>query len=227
MHSGDHVEDDELGVGGRGPSLSWPQLVVLVAAFAFLAGAAVYFFENRESSPSAVDAGFYQDMIFHHEQAVEMSLIELENGSDPTVRSFAQEIVIFQEYEIGRMDARLRQWGLDRLDADDTSMSWMGDGMRTGDMPGLASEEQLDGLRAAEGAAADVRFLELMAEHHRAGADMAHYAAEHADDDDVRSLARLIARNQAVEIVEFARTAERLGFDVDIPPYEPGTHAGH
>ena len=43
-----------------GPVLSWLRLIVLVAAFAFLAGAAVHFVENRPVSTASVDAGFYK-----------------------------------------------------------------------------------------------------------------------------------------------------------------------
>lgn len=212
-----------------GPLLSWPKLVTLVAAFAFLAGAVVYYFDNRPASASSVDGGFYRDMVFHHEQAVQMSLIELGNGTDPTVRDFAQEIVIFQQYEIGRMDEQLRQWGLTRHDETDTAMSWMGHPTPLRTMPGLATDDQLDALRAAKGANADALFLDLMAEHHRAGAQMAEYAVQHADDGGVRALAQRMARNQSIEIGEFAQTAARLGYAIDIAPYESDSseHSAH
>ena len=195
-----------------GPALSWLRVIVLVTACAFLAGAAVYFVENRPVSSASVDAGFYRDMIFHHDQAVEMSLIELGAGEDPVVRRFAQEIVLFQRYEIGRMDEQLRQWGIGHHDDGDTAMAWMDAPVPVREMPGLATDEQMDALRAACGAEADELFLDLMAEHHRAGALMAEHAADHADDDGVRDLARVMARNQSIEINEFAadRRASRV-----------------
>lgn len=218
-------------VAVSGPALSWPKLVALVTAFAFLAGAVVYYFENRPTSEGSVDVGFYRDMVFHHEQAVEMSLIELGKGADPIVRGFAQEIVIFQQYEIGRMDEQLRRWGLGRHQYTDTAMRWMGEPTPVRRMPGLATEDQMQALRDAEGAAADALFLDLMAEHHRAGAHMAEYAAQRADDPGVRDLAARMARNQSIEIAEFAQTAQRLGFDINIAPYrssaEQDDHTKH
>ena len=202
---------------------------MLVAAFSFLAGAVVHYVENRPTSADSVDAGFYLDMVFHHQQAVEMSLIELGDGADPVVRAFAQEIVILQQYEIGRMEERLQEWGLAHRDEEDTAMAWMDAPIRAREMPGLATDGQMRALRDAKDAAADALFLDLMAEHHRAGAHMAAFAAEHAGDGGVRELAARMARNQSVEIAEFAQTASRLGFDIVIEPFEPadGEHDDH
>jgi uncharacterized protein (DUF305 family) len=69
-----------------------------------------------------------------------------------------------------------------------------------GRMPGLATAEELDELRAAEGNDFDVLFLQLMIRHHQGGTGMAEYAAEHADVYALRTLARSIAETQAAEI---------------------------
>lgn len=73
---------------------------------------------------------------------------------------------------------------------------------------------------------ADALFLELMAEHHRGGIHMADYAADNASDPGARALAARMARNQAIEVNEYARTAERLGLDVDIEPVVVGEGPG-
>jgi uncharacterized protein (DUF305 family) len=83
-------------------------------------------------------------------------------------------------------------------------------------MPGMISDDRLDELEESEGREADALFLELMAEHHRGGLHMAEYAAEHADDGDVRDLAARMWRDQAIEINEYAAAAERLGLPADI-----------
>ena len=56
-------------------------------------------------------------------------------------------------------------------------------------MPGMASTEELSGLRAATGPQLDVLFLQLMLRHHEGGAGMLSYAAEHAELPQVRNLA--------------------------------------
>lgn len=215
----DAGNDGDAGDLGGGLVVSWFQLIALVLAFAFLGGAIVTFWNNRPASPGSVDVGFYRDMTTHHEQAVQLALIELDRGENPIVQSFAREILIFQDRELGIMDTRLNDWGQPAAERPPTAMGWMG--MRpvpVEQMPGLATDEQIADLRAAAGAEADALFLDLMAEHHRGGVHMANYAAEHADRSEVRALARRMARQQSGEINEMAQTADRLGFDIEIEP---------
>lgn len=215
-HQADEQDDDvpEQVVGG----LSWSRVIVTVVAFAWLAGAVGWFLGQREDDPSprSVDAGFYLDMIAHHDQARDLALLELQDGENPTLRSFAQEVIIFQQYEIGLMDQTLAGWGLGRDDREPMAMGWMGMPVEPERMTGLASAAQVDELQQATGAATDAKFLELMAEHHRGGVHMALWAAEYAKDPGVRRLAANMARNQSIEINELADTAARYGIDVDV-----------
>jgi len=194
--------------------VSWGRVLAVALVMAFFGGAVGYVVgSGRSPSAESVDVGFYRDMTVHHDQAVRMSLIELRNGENLTVRSFAQEIVIFQRWEMGRMYERLRGWGI-TSEPPTTAMAWMGMPVPASSMPGLATDEQMRTLQNARGAEADALFLELMAEHHRGGAHMAGYAAKHAGHADVRSLAATMERNQIMEIAEFKQTAERYGLDV-------------
>lgn len=212
--------EDEIVDGDALPAsgvwMSWIQVAVLVAAVAFLGGSAVFFLENRPPSAAEVDVGFYQDMTTHHDQAVQLAMLELARGENVAVQGFAQEILIFQNRELGIMGLRLADWDVDTSTRPELAMEWMGMATPPSEMPGMASEGQIDALREAEGAAADALFLELMAEHHRGGVHMAANAAENADDGEVRRLAATMARYQAIEVNEMAQTAERLGFAVDI-----------
>ncbi len=230
--TGDHgtgpaTDQSETQKHDRRSGLSWPLVVALVAAFTWLGGTLGWFLSDRPPDADSVDVGFCLDMIAHHEQAVEMALIELANGEDPVVRGFAQEVVIFQQYEMGRMDEQLSDWGMDRRDRGRTAMEWMDMPTPASAMPGMATEEQLDRLQNAQGAAADALFLDLMAEHHRGGLHMADYAAEQAGDPDVRELASIMSRNQGVEINEYRATALRLGFDIEIEPWVRAKPDGH
>lgn len=214
-------------VNGQRSGLSWPRVVVLVIAFAWLAGAFGWFIADRPATAGSVDAGFCLDMIAHHEQAVEMAIIELANGESPVVKGFAQEIIIFQQYEIGRMDEQLADWGLTRQDQGTTAMQWMGMAVPANAMPGMATEKHMSQLREAKGTEADGLFLDLMAEHHRGGVHMASYAAEHAKDAEVRALGVAMKRNQSIEINEYRDTVARLGLNVEIEPYVSAETAGH
>ena len=69
-------------------------------------------------------------------------------------------------------------------------------------MPGMATEEQLQELAASSGQAADELFVELMVAHHEGGVHMAEVAAEDASLAKVRSFANSIIASQRGEIDE-------------------------
>jgi uncharacterized protein (DUF305 family) len=71
--------------------------------------------------------------------------------------------------------------------------------MDGGLMPGMATEDELAGLRELSGTEFDVEFLRLMTRHHQGGLDMALYAEENGETTVVRDLARSIADSQTAE----------------------------
>lgn len=220
--------DEEDDHGGDGPGgLSWGRVAVLGLALAFL-GFSVGIFVSRDRPPAedSVDVGFYRDMITHHQQALGMATLEVANGEDPVVRSFAREVLTFQAMEVGMMRQTLSEWGLSPDERPDEAMAWMGMGVPVDRMTGLITDDQLDEMTDARGAEADRLFLQNMADHHAGGIHMAEYAAREASDPDVRALAARMERNQAQEINEYRMLAEREGIDVsidavDVPPAEP------
>jgi uncharacterized protein (DUF305 family) len=212
------AEDDDASpsrdVGS--PRSSVAGWAAVAAALAFLLGAVGYLVGVRvtESADAfnAVDVGFLQDMLDHHDQAVELALLELANGEDATARDFAQETIIFQRREIGIMERLLEEGGEPRGDVPRDVMSWMSMTVPLSDMPGMASEDELDALAAARGPEADRLFLELMREHHEGGIHMADWAAEFGENERVRELAAQIAEYQRIEVREYTMLMQRLGF---------------
>ena len=78
-------------------------------------------------------------------------------------------------------------------------------------MPGMASDADVDALRAAQGLDADDRFTRLMIVHHAGGAAMGDYAALHGENDKVKQLAAAMARVQRTEIAEMNNRRVALG----------------
>ena len=76
-------------------------------------------------------------------------------------------------------------------------------------MPGLASEADIDKLLASTGTDADKLFVDLMTAHHQGGIHMAQYAAEHANEIEVRRLATSMVTGQTGEISEMRSAARR------------------
>ncbi|MFF9510151.1 DUF305 domain-containing protein [Streptomyces sp. NPDC014724] len=154
-------------------------------------------------SDASVDVGFARDMSIHHQQAVEMSFIVRDRTSDVAVRRLAYDIINTQANQRGMMLGWLEMWGRAKSSAA-PPMKWMGHSFTPrGDgslMPGMATETELDALRAAKGRAAEVLYLKLMTTHHRAGAQMAQAAADAAGTDEIRNLAAGMVRGQQSEI---------------------------
>ena len=128
-------------------------------------------------------------MSTHHDQGIGVARLAAAYGEDPTVRSYAREIIAAQSYELGLMSQMLADWGYSRDERSSEAMGWMGMPVPVDQMPGLLTEEQLEQVEAARGAELDALFLDLMAEHHRGGLHMAAEAAQNADDQTIRELA--------------------------------------
>ena len=209
---GDGTDDE----GHRsGPSTA--VLVGLVAVLALLVGIGGVLVYQRSTTPGAgsVDVGFMQDMTTHHQQAVEMANVVAEHGSDPDVRAFAREILTFQQYEVGYMEALLEDWGQWPFPTDRTAMEWMGMSSTPDQMPGMQPEAAMEQLDDATGAEVERLFIPMIIDHHKGGVHMAEYAAEHASDPRVRSLAERMVTQQSGEIADFERAAQRLGIPLD------------
>lgn len=195
--------------GGRGVRAAF------AAAVVFLAAAAGYWTgSDRPPGDGSADVGFLQDMILHHEQAVRISSTAVTQATEPVVRQFAREVLIFQQYEIGLMEGYLHRWHQPRVPDRETVMAWMDHETPAAQMPGLATDAQLEALERAEGRDVDAAFLRLMTVHHEGGVHMAEAAARRVGDRVVRELARKMATDQRTEIVEYRRAADRLGISL-------------
>ena len=193
----------------RRGTLAVATAVVLAVGFlgGWLVAERVHGFPELES----VDVGFLRDMSDHHDQAVQLALVELANGESEVPKGFALDVVASQRYEIGLMEARLRDWGHGRGDLPREATTWMGHAVPMDQMPGMASSEQIAEFAAAHGTEADAMFIRLMTEHHRGGLQMAEYAWRHAQVEEVRDLAERIATLQRIEIRDLQLARERLG----------------
>jgi uncharacterized protein (DUF305 family) len=149
------------------------------------------------------DVMFTQEMIPHHEQAVEMADLALDpvREASPAVQALAKRIKAAQSAEIVDMKAWLREW-----DAAATSehMEHMGEnGM------GMMSTAQMTALSEATGAAFDRLWLEGMIEHHEGALMMASHIAERGEDPRVQQLSQAIDSSQTAEITEMKQLLDQ------------------
>ena len=184
---------------GRARTLAAVMGVVALAAVGALVGARVV---DADDGPTAVDVGFLRDMLDHHEQANLMALLALGRDPSPVARNLAVDVLASQRYEIGLMEGWLIDWGVERGAPTRDAMAWMGMHVVPAEMPGMASQAQLNTLNTLSGDELDDAFFELMIGHHQGGIHMAEAAAKSATNPHVRWIAKAIARNQRREIME-------------------------
>ena len=180
-------------------------ILTLVVTAAILAGMTGWMV--GDSGPridhNEVDTGFLQDMREHHEQAVLMGFIFRGlPDTDPGLRTIAAGIVRGQSMEVGRMIQLLRDYGETEANETDVSMTWMGMSAGVDQMPGMATEDEIEQLGQLSGEQADRLFVALMSEHHVGGIEMADFAADNAQTEEVRNMARAMASAQRGEIEE-------------------------
>jgi uncharacterized protein (DUF305 family) len=138
--------------------------------------------EDIEPPPyTAADVGFMQDMIPHHEQAIEMTNLVAERSESEDIALLAGRIEISQKGEIALMEDWLSARGEELPTGrshdgahgnhamPDHGSHAMSDG---GLMPGMLTESQFARLSAASGGEFDRLFCDLMIQHHRGALTM-------------------------------------------------------
>ena len=187
-------------------------VVVLIVAVAvvmnWVAGS-----NDDDPDLGAVEVGFLQDMIDHHEQALVISNTLLEANPEGDAASYARDVILFQTRDIGRMETWLDDAGYAPGSPDREAMVWMGEPTPVATMPGLATPEQIQELAASTGADADRMFFDLMSAHHLGGVHMADYAAAHTEIPWLRTFAEAVSYGQQIEVVEYEQAMERYGLN--------------
>ena len=153
---------------------------------------------HEAATGRAGDIVFAQDMIPHHEQALEMSALALAADASPEVTALAKEIQAAQDPEIVLMRSWLRDWGAEEL-PHSGGPGEESDGHEH-EMAGMATGEQLLALAEARGAEFDALWIDLMVAHHEGAIEMAEQVAQTTDDLEVQALAAEIIETQAQEI---------------------------
>lgn len=201
----------------RTPERHRPLLVavaIVLALAAGLAAGATVVPRLRTPGDTSAEAGFAWDMTDHHAQAVDMGMIAYRSAADPEVRQVAADIAATQQAEIGMMRTWLRTWRVP-LTSTDAPMGWMPPAQRhlaaDGRMPGMATQQELDGLRRAAGRQVDITFLQLMIRHHVGGAHMVEAVLAVTDEPIVREAAGNMRTVQGMEVANMTALLRRLG----------------
>ncbi|MGW0476314.1 DUF305 domain-containing protein [Streptomyces coeruleorubidus] len=167
---------------------------------------------------ASADAGFARDMAVHHQQAVELSYIVRDRTDDEDVRRLAYDIAQTQANQRGMLLGWLDLWSLPKTSADGY-MAWMkGDGhmghetKKNGSlMPGMATATEIGQLGKAGGKEAEIRYLQLLTDHHMGGVTMARACAEQCEVPQERLLAQGMVQGQQSEMELMADMLKERG----------------
>lgn len=152
----------------------------------------------RGLSGAAFEIAFMQEMIIHHQMAVDMARLAQERATREELKTMAESIIAEQGNEIAQMTAWLRDWhGTRPKPMDHAVMQEMDREMAT--------------LRGAGGQEFDRQFAEAMIAHHQAAVDMARLVAERTERAELRTLARAIIDTQTREIEQMRQWLQAWG----------------
>ncbi|WP_439659429.1 DUF305 domain-containing protein [Lentzea sp. HUAS TT2] len=142
------------------------------------------------------DVTFAQDMIQHHQQALDMAKMVPGRSTNAKVLDLAKRIEGAQDPEIKTMTEWLSKWG-----ASSTSSSMPG--MNHGSMgTGMMTAEEMAKLGQLKGAEFDRMWMEMMTKHHQGAIEMAKTHLEKGSNADSKKLAQEIITAQQAEITE-------------------------
>jgi uncharacterized protein (DUF305 family) len=147
------------------------------------------------------DVEFAQNMIVHHEQAIEMAELAATQASDPELAELAGQISDAQEPEVTTMTGWLTAWG------EPVDMPGGHEGMA---MPGMASQDEMADLHGATGVEFDRMFTRLMIVHHNGAIQMASQVQTGGVNQDVQAMAAVIEQDQQAEVDRLEGILDRL-----------------
>jgi len=178
---------------------------------------------------NAADLAFAQQMIVHHQGAIEMADLAPTRAASQSVKDLAVRIKAAQGPEIEQMQGWLTSWAAampssaNASSSEDTSgmdhgMSGMGkEGEMTSggvtttmSMPGMMSDADMQQLTAASGTEFDRLFLQQMIVHHQGALEMADTELAQGSNTAALALAQAIKTSQTAEITEMQQMLQSL-----------------
>ncbi len=142
---------------------------------------------------NADDVAFVNNMIPHHQQAVDLAALAQGRSTNAQLLALAQQISAAQQPEINVMKVFLVQWK-ENPDADS------GHAGHGSTMQGMVDDATMAKLQSSNGAEFDKLWLESMISHHQGAIEMAKAEIANGDNVDAKSLAKNIVTTQEAEI---------------------------
>jgi uncharacterized protein (DUF305 family) len=141
---------------------------------------------------NAADVAFAQNMIPHHQQAVDMSAMVPTRTVSQDMLVIAKDISNDQQAEIRGLQGLLSEWG-EPAGSDNMGHSGMS-------MQGMVDPATMDRLKSLKGADFDTLWMRSMISHHQGAITMAQDEIAHGESHDAVEMAKRIVTAQQREI---------------------------
>ena len=161
-------------------------------------GSSGYMMSNGSMMSQNIDRHFIEEMIPHHEGAIEMAKLALLRSKRPEMLSLANGIIEAQTREINDMKAWYEDWFGTPVSSDASGMMGgmgHGAGMQMGSVEG-----DLDALKTVAAAEFDLEFIRQMIPHHEMAVMMARMLGAGTAGTEMKELADNIIVGQSREI---------------------------
>ncbi|MFA5800511.1 MAG: DUF305 domain-containing protein [Candidatus Peribacteraceae bacterium] len=152
---------------------------------------------GSSSMANNLDRHFIEQMIPHHEGAIEMATLAQERSKRPEILTLAKAIIQSQSQEITQMQAWYKNWYGAEVPVNANAGMGMGRGMMQGGMMGGKTAD-IESLRNS--ANFDEAFLQEMIPHHQMAVMMARMLLSGTNRSEMKQLAQDIITAQEQEI---------------------------
>ena len=163
------------------------------------------------TSFSSADVTFMREMIIHHNQALEMSILASNRTNNESVLDLAERIEVTQDDEISFM----RNWLIERSKTA-PDLEHIHHHHADHKMAGMATTDQIKQLKDSMGTEFDELYLTLMIKHHDGAIKMVEHLRDQpgsAYDSTLDEFVSDVANDQAVEIERMNKILVSLSED--------------
>lgn len=143
-----------------------------------------------------IDKHFIEQMIPHHEGAIDMAKLALEKSKRTEIKTLASAIIASQTKEIEDMTIWYKTWF--GKNVPEESVGMMGGGMMSGSGMHMGGQEEMKALETASDF--DKAFLEAMIPHHQLAIMMSQMLETGTSRPEMTELAKSIIVSQSKEI---------------------------
>jgi uncharacterized protein (DUF305 family) len=162
---------------------------------------------GQQADHNEQDLAFAQQMIPHHNQALEMAKLVSSRSTNKKVLDLAARITAAQGPEIQQLNGWVAKWSaMPGMTTGGGSMPGMDGG---GGMPGMGDMggDGMQKLKQAKNAQFDKMWTQMMTEHHQGAIDMAKVELAKGTNAAAKQLAQKIIDAQQAEITEMQTLA--------------------